>query len=397
MMQRLARLAERWWWAIIAFWLVAAAAAWFAAPPFQEVSTHDESAFLPESAPSIEGGMLHEDGWPGGSFSRSAVIAFIREDEPITDRDRGYIRQVADWAENEGPEAFGDVTSPLSDPELEQALTSENGHALLVIVGLTVQPFTPVANEAVEGLRTYIHEETETPQGLDAYVTGTAAVAADNQASVDEAVHRVHLITIMLVVAILLFVYRSPVAPLVPLLTIGVSFVMAISVVALLAQAGLDVSSIFESFAIVIIFGAGTDYCLLLVSRFHDELLSAEEVGYEVDREMRRRTLVATIAVLGAVIASSAAAVIVGFSAQAVAQFGLYRTIGPAMAIAVLITLIAGLTLTPALMRMFGGVLFWPHKAPRHSRGDRLLVEKLDLVPRDAARTEREEQAEVRA
>lgn len=396
-MRKLAQFADRWWWAIIAFWLFATAAAYFTAPSFEEVATYDESAFLPTSAPAIQGGILHEEAWPGGSFSRSAVVAFIREDEELTDRDREYIRQIANWAASErAPEAFGEVRSPLSDEQLREALTSEDGQAVLVVVGLTVPPFTPVANEAVRELRAHIDAETSPPEGLDVYVTGTGAVAADNQAAIDEAVRRVHLITLVLVVAILLFVYRSPVAPLVPLATIGVAFLMSISVVSLLAKAGMDVSSIFESFAIVIVFGAGTDYCLLLVSRFHDELLSAEDIGYEVDGAMRRRTLVATVTVLGAVIASSAAAVIVGFSAQAVAQFGLYRTIGPAMAIAVAITLLAGLTLTPALMRMFGGVLFWPHRAPRHARGDRLLIEKLDLAPEGGPRPA-EDREEVRA
>lgn len=382
MTRRLAAFAARWWWAVIAAWLVATAAAYLAAPDFQDVAVHDQTAFLPASAPAVEGGKLHEEAWPGGTFSRAAVLAFVRDVGDLADRDLAYVRELSAWAASDrAPGTFGDITSPLSDPRLEPALTADDGQALLVVVGLEVQPFTPRANAAVEALREHIRSETTPPEGLDVFVTGTAAVAADNQAAIDESIQRVHLITLVLVVAILLYVYRSPVAPVVPLVTIGVAFVAARSVVALLAQAGMEVSSIFETFAIVIVFGAGTDYVLLLVSRFHDELLSAEETGYARTPLLRRRTLVATVTVLGAVVASSAAAVMVGFSAQAVAQFGLYRTIGPAMAIAVGVTLVAALTLTPALMRMFGGALFWPHRTPRHAPTDRLLIERVGIEP----------------
>ncbi|MFL5337084.1 MAG: MMPL family transporter, partial [Geminicoccaceae bacterium] len=106
----------------------------------------------------------------------------------------------------------------------------------------------------------------------------------------------------------------------------------------------------------VVIFGIGTDYCLLLVSRYAEELHDADEEG----DELRARTLAGTLAVLATVLASSAATVAVGFSGFGLARFGLYRSLWPAMAIAVVITGLAALTLAPSLMRALGRNLFWP-------------------------------------
>ncbi len=140
---------------------------------------------------------------------------------------------------------------------------------------------------------------------------------------------------------------------------------MSRGLVALLAEAGLEVSSLVETFMVVIVFGAGTDYCLFVVSRYKEEL------GARDEERTRRPVLVGTMVVIGGVIASSAATVVVGFASQGVAEFGLYRTTGPAMAIAVIITVTAGLTLVPAFLAVLGRWAFWPWRAVREPEGGR--------------------------
>ncbi len=109
-------------------------------------------------------------------------------------------------------------------------------------------------------------------------------------------------------------------------------------------------------FLIVVLFGAGTDYCLFLISRFREEMTDADAAAPAV------RTTVRTI---GETIASSAGTVIVGLATMAVAELGLYNTTGPSIAIGVAIALLAGLTFTPALLTVLGHYAFWPRK-PRH-------------------------------
>lgn len=366
-MTRLFALVVRFWPAVIAGWLVAATLLWLAAPPFAEVATFDDTSFLGPSAPSMQGGQLLAEGWPDDDFSRNAAIVLARSAGELGDEDAAYAAELVDWLRSDdAPQALGEVTTHLDDERLRDVFVAEDRGAMFLLVGLEVQPFTPPANEAVAALRDHVGQRSA-PDGLAVAVTGSAAVAADESAAIDDSVNRTHAITLVLVTLILLAVYRSPVAPIVPLVTIGVAFVTALSTVSLLAAAGMEVTSLFETLSIVIVFGAGTDYCLFLISRYHEEHDLARSRGFLAGSRLRTGSLTATTLVLALVLGSSALTTIAGFSSMTVAQFGMYRTMGPAMAIAVAITLLAALTLTPALMRMFGRWLFWPDvAAPSH-------------------------------
>src|SRR3546814_7540473 len=102
---------------------------------------------------------------------------------------------------------------------------------------------------------------------------------------------------------------------------------------------------------VVMLFGAGTDYCLFISSRYREDLVAGDPIAVTVVRSTK---------VIGAVIAASAATVIVGFSSMITADFGIFKTMGPAIGIAIAVTLVAGLTLTPALLSVAGEHAFWP-------------------------------------
>ncbi len=375
-MTRLARIVVRWWWAVIVGWLVLAGVLLAVAPPFAQVATFDNTAFLSADAPSMVGGRLLAEGWSEDDFARTAAIALVRDDGELTDTDLTVAEDLVAWLRSDAaPGTIGAVTTHLEDPALASVLRSDDGQAMFLLAGLDVPAFTPPANETIATLREHV-DGVDTPDGLEVHVTGSVAVAADQAQAIDRSVNRTHLLTIALVLLILLWVYRSPVAPVVPLVTIGVAYVVSLATVSLLARAGMAVSSLYETFSIVIVFGAGTDYCIFLISRFHEELDLAEARGYVPSRPLRSATLAGSVLVLGAVLASSAATTIAGFSSQAVAEFGMFRTMGPAMALAVAITLGAALTLTPALMRLFGSKLFWPASGARGGHGaDGLVIE----------------------
>ena len=163
-------------------------------------------------------------------------------------------------------------------------------------------------------------------------------------------------VTIILVLAILLLIYRAPLAAMVPLVTIGGAYVVARGVLGILAAAGWKITSLLDTFLVVMVFGVGTDYAIFLISRFR------EEVSGGVDWHDASRT---TVRRIGAVISASAATVIVGLGAMAFGQFEMIKSTGPAIAVAIAITLVAGLTLAPALLGIFGHYLFWPmHTRP---------------------------------
>jgi RND superfamily putative drug exporter len=356
MLRRLARVVARRPWFVVLAWLAAAGLLAATAPRLRDVAVQDNSAFLADTEPSVVGAIELARIWPEDDIGNTGALVF-RRDAGLTPEDEELIRETEAWLRSDAAPANVRATqSPYSRAELREALASEDGKVALLVILFSTAPFAPETNAAVEDIREHVDQVV--PDGLRVHLTGNAGVAADQSSAINTAVERTTLITLVLIVLILLWVYRSPVAILVPLTTVGVALGVSQGVIALLAEQGFRVAGLVETFMVVIIFGAGTDYCLFIVSRYKEEL------GH--GSEERRRTLVGTMAVIGAVIASSAATVVVGFASQGVAEFGLYATTGPAMAIAVAITLLAGLTLTPALLAVLGRWAFWPWR-PREA------------------------------
>ncbi|MEX0659645.1 MAG: MMPL family transporter [Egibacteraceae bacterium] len=392
-MTRAAGYIIRYWPAVIAAWLAAVALALLVPPSFEEVAAFDEAIFLPADSPALQADALAASGWPDDHLGRSATLAFVRPSRPLDEEDARYARAVIAWLEGpEAPAAFGTVSTHLDAPgagdgELSPAqaipagaLASDDGHVWLVTIALESHAYAPETREGVRALRAHLAAAAG-PEGLDTYLTGTAGVAVDEDAAIRASVARTQVLSIVLVVALLLWVFRAPLAPLVPLITVGAAYLVSLGVVSALAGAGMDVSYLFETFSIVIVFGAGTDYCLLIMARYGEELRLGQRVGLADTAGMRRATLAATMAVLAGVVASSAASTMVGFSAQSLAEFGLFRTLGPALAVTVFIALLAGVTLTPALVRLFGGALFWPSATgpgPTGARPPLIAGEPLD-------------------
>ena len=200
--------------------------------------------------------------------------------------------------------------------------------------------------------------QCEVPAGIQVAVTGSAGVGADIQFATDESLHRSFLTTIGLVIVILLLVYRSPIVAFIPLVTIAVSVVTSMSLMSLLTLIHVgnfrfQVLKITTIFVIVVLFGAGTDYCLFLIARYREEL----ELGN--DRESSLRLAIRHV---GGALAASAATVVVGLGMMVFADFGKFRCTGPAVAISLAVALVGSLTLTPALLRLLGPVVFWPFK-----------------------------------
>ena len=264
--------------------------------------------------------------------------------------DRAYVERLdAFLSSTEMRQQISQVQSPTEGSGMASILSSADGSADLVVLGLRAAPSTPQANAAVARIRAWLQRTS--PPRLAHPVTGMEAIGADEVSGTASSFKQTAIISVLLVLAILLLVYRSLVAALVPLATIGVSFVVAQGLIALLAAHGLKVASLAAVFMVVMVFGAGTDYCLFLVSRYRQELPSGPSRWEALGRS---RSAVAPVLV------ASGATVILAFLSELTAQFGMYRTMGPAIGVAVAVTVVAGLTLTPALLALLGRLAFWP-------------------------------------
>jgi RND superfamily putative drug exporter len=350
MFDRLGRLVIPLRWAFIVFWIVGAALFGALGPSLSKVGSADETSFLPADAESLAARNLVETAFPGDSSASSALIVFSRPGG-LTDADRTSIEGLRQWFVGPGhvQAVSGYVTAEASG-QLASMLRSADGVVELAEVDFDTPSFVPVTNEAVDTIRAHLTASGVLPGGLSAQVTGQAGIGRDYSQAILDGTDRTTLVTIVLVVLVLLLIYRAPLAALVPLVTIGVAFLVSRGLLGFLAQGGWKLSSILDSFIVVLAFGVGTDYTIFLVSRFREELT----------RNSHADAVRVTVGRIGAVIAASAATVVVGLTSMLVARFGMIQTTGPALAIVIVTTLLAGLTLTPSLLAVSGRYLFWP-------------------------------------
>jgi len=229
---------------------------------------------------------------------------------------------------------------------------------------LIIQPLesTFIARKTRQALDLLIElverESTGAPSGLRVGMTGSAMVGHDLNQAANSSLDATTVATIVLVLAILLIVYRSPLLALVPLLTIGFSVFVAIKALPLLTFVpGLkfQVINITSVFVVVVLFGAGTDYCLFLIARYREELVA----GYE-----RKTALTRAIEAVGAALVASAGTVIFGLGLLWFCRFAKISYIGPSIGLSLISALVASVTIAPVLMFMLGRWLFWPFAEP---------------------------------
>jgi len=355
MFARIGSFSVRFRWYIIAGWVVIAAALTLLAPNINDVSVTDERAFLKQDVPSLQANQLLKEYFPDLVALSSAVL--VVDTGPDGSVNAPEVAKFADdltkWLTGPtAPAAVEDVWSPTHGDELTRAgMTSDDKQIALLLVRFNAIGTEPITKEALEDIRDHL---ADPPEGVTAYMTGDGPILEAYTTESLESMDKVTWITIILVMAILLIIYRSPVSPFIPLATIGISYLISRGVIAYLGSGPLTISMYTNVFLIVVLFGAGTDYCLFLISRFREEMTGATSAAPAV------RT---TVRAVGETIASSAGTVIVGLAMMVFAELGLYNTTGPAIAIGVGITLLAGLTLIPALLAILGHRAFWPRKA----------------------------------
>jgi RND superfamily putative drug exporter len=350
----IARFAQRYSIVVVIIWVAAAAALYLGAPRFSDVAVTDESQFLPQDTQSAEAGKLLQEKFAAAdSASASSGIIVVYNPDGLTDADMQQAKAIRDWlVSSSAPQAVTGVISVFDNDLLQQTLISADQTTMMMQVNFSGTSLSDEAKAAVSEIRDFIHQYHP---DLNTYVTGEVGLVQDLIQSVQQTVSKTTIVTIILVLVILLIIYRSPVAALLPLVAIGCSFLASMGILGFLGQAGVKFFTLVEAYLVVIIFGVGTDYCLFIVSRYREELKKTSS-GTAMGYSMRH---------IGPVIAASALTVIVAFLCLGLSRFGMNKTSGYALGLGIGVTLLAGLTLVPALMSIFGKYLFWPAWASR--------------------------------
>jgi RND superfamily putative drug exporter len=189
--------------------------------------------------------------------------------------------------------------------------------------------------------------------GLNVYVTGDLGFDADFEEVFGTFDTKLLFATVVLVLVLLMAIYRSPLIAVIPLFVVGLAYQAAKAFVYLLADSGATVTSTTTTILIVLMFGVGTDYCLLLVSRYREELRRTADKHDAMARALRRA---------GPTIVASGLTVALAMLVLLVCETGSIRSLGPASAIGVTCVLLAGVTLLPALLAVAGRRGFWPRR-----------------------------------
>ncbi|MFB7586736.1 MMPL family transporter [Streptomyces sp. NPDC056169] len=325
-------------WVVLALWAVLLIPVLMLAGQLGDVEENDNSAWLPGNAESTKVVERAE------KFQRADTVPAI----VVYDRPEGVT--AADMAEARADaEAFKGIDNVVGQPQ--GPFKAQDGKAIQTVVqlhkdktgwegiGKTVDAMTEVGEENADG--------------LGFHVTGPGGYASDSIKAFSGG-GALTTITALVVVVMLLLTYRSPLLPLLPLLTAGVALVTSEAVIYLLAKnAGLVVNKQTSFILTVLVFGAATDYALLLISRYREELLRHED-RHEAMAEALYRS--------GPAIIASAATVAVSLMLLMLATLSSTQGLGPACAVGVLVGLLAMVTLMPALLVICGRWIFWPAK-----------------------------------
>lgn len=347
------------------------------APPWDAVSKDDDVRFFPAGSVSVIGQELMERGFPNSTPS-AAVVICERPGGPLSAEDRAFVGKLADRLKGlvrKPPLPDGEPdwkirqVDDFRTPGIGERLIGGSGkdgqgQAALTVVGIDAFFQSKQARLTVNEIEEAIEKSRpDVPDGLVLGLTGSAVVGHDTNEASNASISATTYATITLVVFILLLVYRSPVLALIPLVTITLSVIIALrGLPALSWIPGLNfqVIGVTKVFVIVVLFGAGTDYCLFLIARYREELARGQGVNTALRTSIRQ---------VGGALVASAGTVIVGLGMLWFSTFAKIQYSGPAIALSLAIALVAALTMAPVLLRLLKGLAFWPLKPPHHHLG----------------------------
>ena len=332
-------------WIVIALWIVAAGLLSMG-PKLQSVTTNDASKGLSDKVESKRADALYQASFPNAKGT--PVIVVYSSDAPLTAAQKAAVTDGKDWLLS-GEE-------PVNSANVQ---FSEDGKGALVFASLNGNPGDEAFRDSVQAIRDHFGETVE---GMQVRVTGPGGLITDVYKIFLNADVKLLVGTVILVLVLLLLIYRSPVLPFVPLVAVGFGYFVAGGILALLATA-LDVtlSGQATSLMVILLFGAGTDYGLLLISRYREDLRRTGDA---------RDALATALGETWEAIAASGLTVTLAVLTLLFAQYGDYRSFAPVLGLGVFVTLIAGLTLMPALLAVLGRKAFWP-RVPKEGEATR--------------------------
>ncbi|WP_082690339.1 RND family transporter [Mycobacterium sp. M26] len=326
---------------VIAAWVGAAVVLLTFVTPLFTVAARNSPDFLPKTAPVLVAGKQMQEAFKEADTSNFAAIILSNDAGLGPEQEATYRNLVAKLKENPKVSSVQDF---INTPELREVMTSKDQKAWNLPVSMSGTMGTPSGQEAYREVIKTVKEATA-GSNLQVNVVGGSATMEDmNQIGVNDQ-HMIEGATVIMVFGILILVYRSFVAMVMPLLTIGISLVVAQQLVAILGEHGLAIGSQTIMIMTGMIMGAGIDYAVFLFSRYQEIM----KTGVSSDD-----ALVDALHSIGEVIAGSAGTIALTFLGMSFTKLAVFATIGPAMTVTIATGFLGAITLLPAFIAIAG-------------------------------------------
>ncbi|MEC1550079.1 MMPL family transporter [Bacillus rugosus] len=327
-------------WAIAAVILALTVVLGLFSPNLTELANQKGQAQLPADAVSERANAILKQ---AGEDNNSISIVFTL-DHALKKETEDQLRTMIDKVKKiDGVE---EITSPLTaDKEVKDQLISKDKKTVLIPVTITG------SDKKAEKIADDIYKIV--PNDLTAYITGASLINQDFAHSSEEGLKKTEVITVCLIIGLLLIVFRSVVTPFIPIVVVGFSYLISQSILGILVyNVDFPISTFTQTFLVAILFGIGTDYCILLLTRFREELANGHD---------KKEAALIAYRTGGKTLFISGFAVLIGFSALGFAKFAIFQSaVGVAVGVGILMIILY--TLLPLFMVTLGEKLFWPSK-----------------------------------
>ncbi len=329
---------------VVIFWVVAAAVLNIFVPPLEKTTAANAKAMIPRDAPSAAAAITQGHDFKESDYTSMAVVVLETQGRKLGEQDHRYYDELVRRLRGDSKHVQS-LMDLWGDPVTRSGQQSADAQAAT----LTVRPVGDLgdadANRSIKAIRDIVEKlDKDKPEGLRVYVSGPAPLASDTLNAADESMVTLTVVTIIVIIVMLLVAYRSFTRAIIPLLGVLITLATARGVVSLLVENHLiGISSFAMNMAVSLVLGVATDYGVFYLGRFQEARRAgqASEAAYY--------TSVHSVAhvVLGSGIAISGACLCLSLT-----TLDYFRTLGPPCFVAMVIAVVAALTLGPALLTL---------------------------------------------
>ena len=329
----------------------------FALPNIKELTNAHSDITLPSNVQSNVAQSIKNNWGAKKKNTYEVALVFNKKHGKLTEADKAAINNTLDKFTND-KHKYGIKDSLLPDSNIATRKKLQSKDDTTWVAQFNIAK----SHGTVEEVYNQMNRDAKT-QGLRTYVTGADILQHDFSASIQQGIKKTEAITVVFIFIVLVIVFKSPIVPLISLLTVGVSFLTSFSIVTnLVGHANFPFSNFTQVFMVIVLFGIGTDYNILLYDKFKENL------GKGMDKY---KALHDALFKAGKTILYSGSSILIGFTALSLAKFSVYQSaVGVAVGVAVLLVVL--LTLNPFFMAVLGKKMFWPVKKFTGESDDKL-------------------------